>query len=122
MVEEEEGEKKREGEGSEKGSGVDGKSGDLLAGIKRVPACLKHGPSALIRDEDTSIPVLTRKSCIRVSYSQKSFTLSLSLFHSICLSFYITIWISWIAFYKLFHDALVPPISWMVGIIDGKFL
>lgn len=45
-------------------SGMDGKSRDLLAGIKRVPACLKHEPSALIRDEDIS--VLMRKSCIRV--------------------------------------------------------
>lgn len=59
-----EGEKRREGEGSERQSGMDGKSRDLLAGIKRVPACLKHEPSALIRDEDIS--VLMRKSCIRV--------------------------------------------------------
>lgn len=70
---------------------MDGKSGDLLAGIKRVPACLKHGPSALIRDEDTSISVLTRKSCIRVSYSQKSFTHSLSL--SLSLSFYLSVFL-----------------------------
>lgn len=59
-----EGEKRREGEGSERQSGMDGKSRDLLAGIKRVPACLKHEPSALIRDEDIS--VLMRKSCICV--------------------------------------------------------
>lgn len=55
MVEGERAERREKERERERQSGMDGKSRDLLAGIKRVPACLKHGPSALIRDEDISL-------------------------------------------------------------------
>ena len=91
---------RREGGGSERQSGMDGKSRDLLAGIKRVfetrAECSHTRWRYLCFDEKV------------VAFVQPEITLSfsLSLSLSICLPFYITIWIFPLQFYKLFREIL----------------